>query len=1188
MLSCCKVNLNEEEIFRDFDKKIKRIERNSKIRIPNPRKNVDSQQDPNWGITAWESRIHRKSYSRGSATSSQRREKRTSNSSQGRNWSQGIGQSDAQRAINRLSSIRAPPNATTPDFDKQKTLNMAPIADHIKIDNLKYADQIKSNEEHTAYRKMMLERLKTVSLTEDEYEDYIRYKKEALQIHIPDERLRALMIVINKGDFLENFGMSLEEYEIYEEKYDLIDAKKLLIYSKPNTSSIYYHMEDPRSVKKKLEMPQPKHKIDEARIWTANNDGKADFNQRDSRRDKSTRRPPRPVNLEFEPTHDIKTPKNITPVTSPRAYLNKSALPAGYLSPYQVSAKAVSASYMSSRSHQRHNGQISDKRSPSPSQRLFTSDIRDSRRVSHRKMSSRIESTGHKSFDSQTKRLNPARYSVISSSKNGSLKKNSYRKVVTTKNVVSPPIRLTSTKPKFFMSDFLNNKNTANKWKQRAGRRSSGHTLSPKIIVNRTSYRSKGAPRMNRYSYKSNYSPKNMIKRQSFGNNRLPPKQLKTRQILGKSLPPKTRVSRVSYKNHFSPKNVITRQSYRSKANQQTLKRYYPIKVSRGPSPNRITHRSNSNSTKRSQPIQINGKRYSSVPKQKKMVAVSDIPINSCRVNDLKMKYLNPYVNSPYLQNNMSTAKQIEPKFKGPLRLPPKTPNQARKTKIAQNNQFEVKNLIQGVNIETYKTTNESVRSSNKNKTLNMITNTQHNFSIRSSQFTAQNPNRAFTVSEASQRKKNNLSMMKDTMTSIKKPPSGMRRISEGGRRRPKYAGGEIFKRKKEGGDTVWDPSNYLDTLETDYDIKKSAIQKNLREDFDDSSIKSKNRKSSVKMHRISTKPIKEGDQRVNFCKLKKLDKGSLEREEIYVHKGIQATNEQILEKRDFLLEDSLDLSTTKIIDSQVLNKDSVDTALMLREQNTEFYDTGESPLPRENRPWPITDTYTPEIKTTAQETFEQIKFSEVNLNPVSFGYSKKFSPHQRDPSSPNRQSLKNNSSKNSGPQIQMHNESDDPQVFGQDQQSELFNLKNSSIKKFDEVSLGEDRSINRKTEKKSNNAEFVKLERNGLRGKKLAKKTNHNEIIENVQFTNTFKAPSDSESYVNFDPVALRQRKPNSNSSPLKFKKSPEKILEKRNLVEGMQESLMGHLNNPRSPGSPKLQEFYVKREKLNTQGGR
>jgi hypothetical protein len=81
--------------------------------------------------------------------------------------------------------------------------------------------EARSDREHIAYRKMMLARLNKVELREDEYEDYIRYTKEALSTMIPDSKLKSLLVVINKADFISNYKVSPSEYAELEEKFNL-------------------------------------------------------------------------------------------------------------------------------------------------------------------------------------------------------------------------------------------------------------------------------------------------------------------------------------------------------------------------------------------------------------------------------------------------------------------------------------------------------------------------------------------------------------------------------------------------------------------------------------------------------------------------------------------------------------------------------------------------------------------------------------------------------------------------------------------------------------------------------------------------------------------------------------------------------------------------------------------------------
>lgn len=119
------------------------------------------------------------------------------------------------------------------------------------IELFRYATEITNDEEHSAYRRMMLERLKIVGIRETEYEEYIRLNKDVLQLYIPEVKLKGLMVVINKGDFMDNFKMGIEEYEVYEEKFNLIEEKKRLIYSRPETSSLYYWIDRKSEINEK-------------------------------------------------------------------------------------------------------------------------------------------------------------------------------------------------------------------------------------------------------------------------------------------------------------------------------------------------------------------------------------------------------------------------------------------------------------------------------------------------------------------------------------------------------------------------------------------------------------------------------------------------------------------------------------------------------------------------------------------------------------------------------------------------------------------------------------------------------------------------------------------------------------------------------------------------------------------------
>lgn len=117
--------------------------------------------------------------------------------------------------------------------------------------------EARSDNEHLAYRKMMLARLNKVNLTEEEYEDYIRYTKEAITTILPDQKLRSLLIVINKADCILNYKFTPAEYEYLEKKYQLQSVKKRLIWSDPACASLWYHLDVEEIKKEKREPSRP-------------------------------------------------------------------------------------------------------------------------------------------------------------------------------------------------------------------------------------------------------------------------------------------------------------------------------------------------------------------------------------------------------------------------------------------------------------------------------------------------------------------------------------------------------------------------------------------------------------------------------------------------------------------------------------------------------------------------------------------------------------------------------------------------------------------------------------------------------------------------------------------------------------------------------------------------------------------
>lgn len=114
--------------------------------------------------------------------------------------------------------------------------------DNLKNEFIRYGNALDKDEEHEAYRLMMLERLKKVNMTEEEYEDFIRVKNGALDDYIPRDKLKALLMIVNKFDFIDNFQLSKKKYEEYQREFDLLEEKRRVIHSDPKTSSIDYFL----------------------------------------------------------------------------------------------------------------------------------------------------------------------------------------------------------------------------------------------------------------------------------------------------------------------------------------------------------------------------------------------------------------------------------------------------------------------------------------------------------------------------------------------------------------------------------------------------------------------------------------------------------------------------------------------------------------------------------------------------------------------------------------------------------------------------------------------------------------------------------------------------------------------------------------------------------------------------------
>ena len=391
-------------------------------------------------------------------------------------------------------------------------------------------------------------------------------------------------------------------------------------------------------------------------------------------------------------------------------------------------------------------------------------------------------------------------------------------------------------------------------------------------------------------------------------------------------------------------------------------------------------------------------------------------------------------------------------------------------------------------------------------------------------------------------------------MTSIKKKPPVDRnwRVSDQGVVLGYTEGERKVKKKKiqKGGETVWDLSQPV--RELGEKSKRQFVKKNLERDFENSRVGG-DEENEEKGKRL----VDGDDMTVNFCRLEKMAESELQKTDFYVNKGVQTKKELLEDQRGFMFDDdSLDLSTTKIIDSTMLHKESIDTALQLRDPNKPKQSQPASraqpqhqtnkrlseDLKKDSRDSTL---YYRQLSPEADQTNFRTNLSAKKKDTVNFVISNK----KQHAKPPNAMYIGNNAGS-----------------------SDLFNLKNSSMGKFDEFSSGEERSFNHPTEKKVNRVEYVKLSSRTDDGKSQIAELEASG--EEIQFTNTFGVIGDS--YVAYDPVVLTQREPNCNSSPLQFKKSPNKILGKRKSekIEGVQ-NLLDAVVGPR-----KLDNYMVKRE--------
>lgn len=88
----------------------------------------------------------------------------------------------------------------------------------------------------------MVERLKAVKLEKKEFEQLIKNTKIELMNDTSKEKLLKLLIVINKPDFLSNFGLKEEEYMWLDKTLDVTKIRDRIIFSDPKRASTKYFL----------------------------------------------------------------------------------------------------------------------------------------------------------------------------------------------------------------------------------------------------------------------------------------------------------------------------------------------------------------------------------------------------------------------------------------------------------------------------------------------------------------------------------------------------------------------------------------------------------------------------------------------------------------------------------------------------------------------------------------------------------------------------------------------------------------------------------------------------------------------------------------------------------------------------------------------------------------------------------
>jgi hypothetical protein len=75
---------------------------------------------------------------------------------------------------------------------------------------------------------MMLYRLQSVGLSEEEFENYIRREPADLFNNVESEKLQALATVINKKDFMHNYDLTEQQYNQIDQRFDITGKKVIM------------------------------------------------------------------------------------------------------------------------------------------------------------------------------------------------------------------------------------------------------------------------------------------------------------------------------------------------------------------------------------------------------------------------------------------------------------------------------------------------------------------------------------------------------------------------------------------------------------------------------------------------------------------------------------------------------------------------------------------------------------------------------------------------------------------------------------------------------------------------------------------------------------------------------------------------------------------------------------------------